>query len=573
MRLNFKKMKTLRLFRVIFAILFFAAISLQFFDIYHKLPKIYYMYPPASLQFMPSLLKFLAGVGIASAWAFLAFSGLALILGRAYCSFICPYGILMDIFRKTAKFPAENKFLKKTALGRFSQKNFAKLKYAKPLTALRISFLTLAMLCIAFGFGALLGLLDPYSLYGKIMSAGFIAASETANFSAATAANFGYYGITPAANAAVSVAAFGFSIFLLVLTAMVSAKSGRLFCNSLCPVGTFLGGLSKFAVFSLQIEKDLCVSCGKCERDCKAKCINIKEKDIDFSRCVLCLDCAAHCPKNSISYKINPIYKKIFSKSAQKSEGEKISRRSFAAASASIAAALFGCKKGDEELAKKHSLKVLDGASEYQIDGARADKRLASPPGSISIENFLENCTACQRCVSSCKSQVLKASTTQWGLAGFMQPYMDFSAAFCLPDCHNCSKACPTGAIRFITKKQKMAEKIGTAIFNRELCVVFTDGTDCAACAEHCPVQAIEMIPFNEKKSLYIPHVHEDVCIGCGACENVCPVRPHTAIVIQGLKVHKKAIPFDEKMRLYVPQEKPKTEVSAPKPLDNPFPF
>ena len=388
MRLNFKKMKTLRLFRVIFAILFFAAISLQFFDIYHKLPKIYYMYPPASLQFMPSLLKFLAGVGIASAWAFLAFSGLALILGRAYCSFICPYGILMDIFRKTAKFPAENKFLKKTALGRFSQKNFAKLKYAKPLTALRISFLTLAMLCIAFGFGVLLGLLDPYSLYGKIMSAGFIAASETANFSAATAANFGYYGITPAANAAVSVAAFGFSIFLLVLTAMVSAKSGRLFCNSLCPVGTFLGGLSKFAVFSLQIEKDLCVSCGKCERDCKAKCINIKEKDIDFSRCVLCLDCAAHCPKNSISYKINPIYKKIFSKSAQKSEGEKISRRSFAAASASIAAALFGCKKGDEELAKKHSLKVLDGASEYQIDGARADKRLASPPGSISIENF-----------------------------------------------------------------------------------------------------------------------------------------------------------------------------------------
>jgi ferredoxin len=127
-----------------------------------------------------------------------------------------------------------------------------------------------------------------------------------------------------------------------------------------------------------------------------------------------------------------------------------------------------------------------------------------------------------------------------------MQPYMDFNEGFCLYECHNCSKACPTGAISFVSGKQKRQIKIGTAIFKEDLCIVKTDGTDCAACGEHCPVQAIEMIPFGDKKdSLYIPHIHPDVCIGCGACESICPVRPHRAIVVEGLAVHVQAKKFD----------------------------
>lgn len=569
-------MKFLRIFRIAFALIFFIAISLQFFDVYHKLPKIYYMYPPASLQFMPAVLKFFAGLGIAASWAFIAFAGLALILGRAYCSFICPFGIMMDIFRKIAKFPSENKFLKNTALGKFCLKNFAKLKYSKGLTALRAIFLGLAILAIIFGFGALLGLIDPYSLYGKIMGGIFIVSSESVNAASATLANMGYYDLNPVPNPAISIPAFGFSIFLLILTALVSAFQGRLFCNTLCPVGAFLGGLSKFALLNVSMDSKTCVACGKCERTCKAKCINVKERKVDFSRCVLCFDCMAGCPKSSLKIGINPIYKKLFSKEekVQNQDAENISRRRFAATTIGAIATLSGCAKHDEQLEQKHSLKVLDGASEYRVSGHRADKRLASPPGSKSIENFLENCTGCQRCISSCKSQVLKASVFEWGLQGFMQPYMDFSSGFCLPNCHNCTKTCPTGAIQFLSNKQKMEVKIGTAIFNEKLCVVYTDGTDCAACAEHCPVQAIEMIPFDEKKSLYIPHVHESVCIGCGACEYICPVRPHQAIVVQGLKVHTKAKPFEESMRLYVPQKQEKdAPKQAPKPLDNPFPF
>lgn len=565
-------MKMLRRFRMLFAVLFFAAISLQFFDIYHNLPDFYLENSPARVQFMPSLLKFFAGFGLASAWAFLAFAGMALIVGRAYCSFICPLGILMDILRKLAKFPAESSLLKKTALGKFCAKKFPNLRYSRGLTALRFSFFALAAAFIALGLGGLLGLIDPYSLYGKIMGGAFITTSSAANFAGAKLAEMGYYGMPAAGRAAASLPAFGFSIFLLVLFAALSAKKGRLFCNTLCPVGAALGGLAKFSLFRLGLDKASCVSCGKCERACKAMCVNSRQKTLDFSRCVLCFNCAAGCPKSSIRFSLNPIYKKIFFKEAEKSGGESITRREFMAVSALAAAAGCGFSKADEELAQMHSLKVLEGASEYRIAGGRADKRLPSPPGSKSVENFLSRCTACQRCVSACKSQVLKASITQWGLKGFMQPFMDFKSGFCLPYCNDCSKVCPTGAIGFIDPQEKMGEKIGTAIFNRELCVVFTDGTDCAACAEHCPVQAIEMIPFNEKKSLYIPHVHEDVCIGCGACENVCPVRPHTAIVIQGRKIHTRAAPFSENMRLYVPQ-KENAPKSAPEPLENPFPF
>ena len=100
--------------------------------------------------------------------------------------------------------------------------------------------------------------------------------------------------------------------------------------------------------------------------------------------------------------------------------------------------------------------KIDEDASPYMLEGERPDKRLASPPGSGSIESFLNLCTGCQICTAACKSQILKPSLTEWGLSGFMQPFMDFSQGFCLHTCHACTKACPTGAIKFLTSKEKL---------------------------------------------------------------------------------------------------------------------
>ncbi len=607
-----KIFRILKKFRVLIALAIFFAISAQFLDIYHSLPKPYYMYNPTATLYAPSLSKMLAMGSLAAGSAFITFTICALIFGRIYCSFFCPFGILMDIIRRIGLSPSKISFLKKTSLGKFCAKNFGKYKYVRARNFIRYFFLGIAILAIAFGYKHLLGFIDPYPLYGKIM--GCIVTpllAESVNTIGLALSNIGVYSIKPVdGNPAVALYAFGFALLILAAISLATLLRGRLYCNTICPVGAFLGVFSRFSIFKIAFDNSKCVSCGICERNCKAECVDAKNKNIDFSKCVMCLNCAAQCPKGAIYLRLNPGIKKLFSgkKSESASAGASadlkkspfplhrenlgISRRTLPAAILALGGILCSAAKKDAGIGKGLGMgkgkmrnaglgiggncKIDEDASPYFIEGERPDKRLASPPGSGSIESFLNLCTGCQICTAACKSQILKPSLSEWGLSGFMQPFMDFSQGFCLHTCHACTKACPTGAIKFLTSKEKLLVKIGTAKFKKSLCVVKTDGTDCAACAEHCPVQAIEMIPFGKlENSLYIPYVHEDVCIGCGACEYICPVTPHKAIVVQGLKVHKKAVVFNESMRIYKPKEKKKTTPTqnAPAPSDNPFPF
>lgn len=584
-----KIFKTLRALRIAVALAVFCLISAQFADVYHSLGSAYYSANPTSLMYAPALLKILAGCGLAAGWAFVAFTLAAFAFGRAYCSFACPFGILMDILRRISILPAKSRFLKNTAAGKFCKKSFSVLKYSPAIPFARWAFLALSAAAIAFGYGALFGFVEPYSLYGKIMgSIAHPAASLAVDEAGRMLSSRGVYSVPPVGgDPSVPLASFAIGAAILFAIWAASALRGRIYCNSICPVGALLGLFSKMSLFRLEVDKSSCVSCGLCERNCKAQCIDAKGKSLDFSRCVLCFDCAANCPKKSISFKFSPAAKSEKSgrnpepKNSGKNPRARLSggeeppagmpRRSFGAALLSLGAIACSAAKSD---ARAGADSAKDGASPYSLDPADPRSRMPSPPGSKSVENFLEKCTGCQICTAACKAHILKPSLGQWGLSGLMRPYMDYSAGFCLHACQNCSNACPTGAIQFISEGDKRYEKIGTAIFDQNLCVVKTDGTDCAACAEHCPVQAIEMIPFGDpKNSLYIPHVHEDVCIGCGACEYICPVMPRKAIVVKGLSVHRRAAMFDESMRIYKP------EVKAPKPSSekpagaNPFPF
>ena len=160
------------------------------------------------------------------------------------------------------------------------------------------------------------------------------------------------------------------------------------------------------------------------------------------------------------------------------------------------------------------------------------------PAGSLSIKHFADHCTGCQLCVSVCPNQVLRPSSS---LMNLMQPEMSYEKGYCRPECTKCSEVCPAGAIRPVSMEEKSSIQIGHAVVNLDLCVVNTDDVDCGNCARHCPAGAISMVRKNpdDMLSIRIPAVNEEMCIGCGACENLCPARPVSAIHVEGHEVHK----------------------------------
>jgi ferredoxin len=182
----------------------------------------------------------------------------------------------------------------------------------------------------------------------------------------------------------------------------------------------------------------------------------------------------------------------------------------------------------------------------YSYDGGLApleDKKAPArvntiiPPGSDNYRNFSNRCTGCQQCVSACPNQVLRPSSE---IENFMQPYMSFERGYCRPECVKCSQVCPSGAIRPITLAEKSATQIGIAVWHSELCVVNTDDVSCDLCARKCPTAAITMVSLNsDASSRNIPMIDTNRCIGCGACEQLCPSRPYSAIYIEGIDRHR----------------------------------
>lgn len=122
-----------------------------------------------------------------------------------------------------------------------------------------------------------------------------------------------------------------------------------------------------------------------------------------------------------------------------------------------------------------------------------------------------------------------------------MQPFSSYERGYCRPECTKCSEVCPTGAIKPITVADKSSIQIGHAVWIKRNCVVKTDQVECGNCARHCPTGAITMVPSdpNNPDSLKFPAVDTERCIGCGACENLCPARPFSAIYVEGHERHR----------------------------------
>lgn len=277
-------------------------------------------------------------------------------------------------------------------------------------------------------------------------------------------------------------------------------------------------------MMKIRIDTDKCRNCGSCANNCKASCIDVKNHAIDPTRCVVCGDCIGKCSFGAISFG------KADSQEKKKENDTKAreSRRSFLLATTLAATSAMAQEKK----------KVDGGLAKIENKAAPERQTPLTPPGSLSAQHMARHCTGCQLCVAACPNRVLRPSTE---LTKLMQPMMSYEHGYCRPECTRCSNICPTGAIRKITPSDKSAIQIGHAVWIKKNCVPLTDHVECGNCARHCPTGAIEMVPSepDNEQSPKIPVINETRCIGCGACENLCPARPFPAIYVEGHEVHK----------------------------------
>ena len=488
----------LRKIRIALATIFFAGITLLFLDFTGTLH--HYLSWMAKLQFLPAVLSLNVVVLVILLL-------LTLVFGRIYCSVICPLGVMQDLMASVRR--KKNRY-----------------SYSPAVSWLRYLMLAVMVVAVAAGIGSLVALLAPYSSFGRIathlLQPLYMGVNNVLASLAERADSYAFYSVDVWLRTLPTLIIAAVTFVVLFILAW---RNGRTYCNTICPVGTVLGFVARFSWLKVRFDADKCRNCSLCSKNCKASCIDYKTHTVDYSRCVACGNCVEKCKFGALHYA--PATKKATSE-AQPSDLPDKSKRTFLLTTALAGTALMAQEKK----------KVDGGLAVIEAKAIPTRQTPITPPGSMSAQNMARHCTGCQLCVAQCPNQVLRPATD---LTHMMQPVMSYERGYCRPEWTRCSEVCPTGAIKPITPEVKSSTQMGHAVWIKKNCIPLTDGVECGNCARHCPVGAIEMVPSDpdDDASAYVPAVNESRCIGCGACENLCPARPFPAIYVEGHEVHK----------------------------------
>jgi len=456
---------------------------------------------------------------------------LTLVFGRVFCGWICPFGTLHHFFGWI--FPS-----------RYLRGN-KRVESNKTATRQRAKYyLMYAFIAASVAGSAIGGLFDPICVAVRAIGLAVIPAVQYV-FGVASFVT-GQVGIRPVQSATDSAQDFlaqtvwqskqfyfhhtWFIGILLIAVLFMNRIIPRFWCRVLCPLGAFLGVFARFALFGMEKDHAKCTDCNLCLVNCQGA--DSPQGGVKWRQdeCHMCLNCENACPEDVIKFRFLPHRKGTITK-------PDTGRRTAIASAAAGAAAIPAARVAD----------VID---------ANYDHRVIRPPGSVEEREFLERCIRCAECMKVCPNNALHPAFFEAGVEGIWTPILIPRIGYCEHSCVLCGQVCPTGAIQKITEEQKLGlgqkpVSIGTAFYDQGRCLPWAMATPCIVCEEFCPtspkaiwveeVTIPRRLPIAQENGkepemttvhVQRPHVDPSLCIGCGACEKVCPVQDKPAVYV-----------------------------------------
>jgi len=487
--------------------------------------------PEIFLRFDP-LIAFTASIASRALLPLLVLAGISVLLtvlvGRAFCGWVCPFGTTLDIL--------DWLFLRRRVRSKAPAGRLRKVKYL-----LLAAVLVLAVLGVQAA-----GWFDPLSMatrtYGTVL---FPIADRMLEGSLDVLARLPGLGTVfgPAYDffhdmevryvfrGNVFRLSFLF-LFVLGLIFALQLYQKRFWCRALCPLGALLGLVSRWRLLGLQVT-EACTDCGLCEKVCPVGAI--EGHKVSPQECIQCYNCVAVCRAEAIRARLGA--------PAKKEE-------------------VFPVLPGRRQFVKSAVVGVLLAPLfKLNLVRRRDRGRVLRPPGALAEDEFLARCVRCGECMKVCPNNALHPALLEAGAEALWTPRVIPRVGYCqvpcapLSDEHTnlCGRVCPTGAIRKLTYQERLATRMGTAYFDRSKCIPYVEHTNCGKCEEHCPTKVIQFrrtevqlgppvkegVPRGEAKprEVDLPYVEQALCIGCGQCENVCPLEGQAGIRVGPLQV------------------------------------